>query len=351
MAKNNYNVLGVMSGTSLDGIDLAHLSFSFEEKWNYEINRAQTMPYSDKWKEKLASGIKLDEDNLHQLDQEYTYFLGACINEFLNRHQISELDAICSHGHTIKHEPDKGFTVQIGNLPELARITGHKVVCDFRVQDVALGGQGAPLVPVGDHLLFSDFDQCLNLGGFANISLQKENTRVAFDICPVNTVLNHLSEKLGFSYDKDGALAREGALNEKLLQQLNDLRFYELQPPKCLGSEWVRDFIMPLVDEIEPSSALKTFCIHVSEQIAAVLSGKGNSVLVTGGGAFNKYLIEEIRERSTCKVVLPTPDIINYKEALIFGFLGVLKLRGEINVLSAVTGALRDHSSGFIHEP
>ena len=172
MAKNNYNVLGVMSGTSLDGIDLAHLSFSFEEKWNYEINRAQTMPYSDKWKEKLASGIKLDEDNLHQLDQEYTYFLGACINEFLNRHQISELDAICSHGHTIKHEPDKGFTVQIGNLPELARITGHKVVCDFRVRDVALGGQGAPLVPVGDHLLFSDFDQCLNLGGFANISLQ-----------------------------------------------------------------------------------------------------------------------------------------------------------------------------------
>ncbi len=279
-----------------------------------------------------------------------SFFLKV-ISEFLSKNDIFEPDAICSHGHTIKHEPENGFTFQIGNLPALASNLGHTVVCDFRVQDVEMGGQGAPLVPVGDELLFGSYDYCLNLGGFANISTKPNGERVAYDICAVNTVLNFLSQKTGVPYDRDGEIAASGELNEKLLEELEKLPFYGLRPPKSLGIEWVSKYIFPLLERYENSipSLLRTYTEHAAEMIANELRDSSEEkVLVTGGGAFNDFLIKEIQRRTKTEIVIPSAEVVNYKEALIFAFLGVLKLRGENNVMSSVTGASKDHSSGVI---
>src|SRR5690606_24737193 len=227
MEKDTYQILGVMSGTSLDGIDLAFVSFTKEDKWNFAIHHAETIPYPPEWKKRLSRGIELDPEKLQELDEDYTEYLAKVITNFIDKNQIGELDAVCSHGHTIKHEPHNGLTLQIGNLPELAEFTGYTVVCDFRVQDVALGGQGAPLVPVGDELLFSEYTYCLNLGGFANVSSSIEENRIAYDICAVNTVLNHYAEKLGMEYDNNGDVARTGRLNPELLEKLEALPFYK----------------------------------------------------------------------------------------------------------------------------
>ena len=353
MIKNTYHVIGVMSGTSLDGIDLAELTFSRDEKWNYRITSAETVPYPAEWQKKLSEGLFLKEEELDELNFEYTALLSEVISEFISSRKIENLDAVCSHGHTIKHEPDKGFTLQIGNLPQLGSNLGQKVVCDFRVQDVELGGQGAPLVPVGDELLFRDYDYCLNLGGFANVSTSANGNRIAYDVCAVNTVLNFLANKMDLPFDRGGKIAASGELDKELLRKLNSLSFYKLQPPKSLGIEWVNEHIFPLLDTA-PSvpSALNTYTVHIASQIASVLGNNSEEkVLITGGGAFNSFLIEEIRKNTGAHIEIPSAETVNFKEALIFGFLGVLRLRNEVNVLSSVTGASKNHSSGVIFEP
>ena len=354
MENNTYQVLGVMSGTSLDGIDLAFVTFTKDHKWEFSISSADTVSYSQEWKQRLAEGIDLDSEELQILDEDYTAFLAEVISAFINKHNLENLDAICSHGHTIKHEPENGLTLQIGNLPELAELTGHTVVCDFRVQDVALGGQGAPLVPVGDELLFSEYKYCLNLGGFANISTTNNDSRIAYDICAVNTVLNYYAEKLGMDYDKDGDIARQGRINPELLEKLEALPFYKTPPPKSLGIEYVKKEILPLINKMETDvpSILRTFTQHVALQISHEIGNDASAeVLVTGGGCLNTFLIQQIKKMTLTNLVIPSLEIINYKEALIFAFLGVLKLRDEINVYSSVTGAETDHSSGEIYLP
>jgi anhydro-N-acetylmuramic acid kinase len=353
MEKMQYDVLGVMSGTSLDGIDLAFIKFEFKDSWEYQIITADTLPYPAEWQKRLSEAISYNEHQLRELNEQYTHYLAETISSFLTRNQIQELDAICSHGHTIKHEPENGYTLQIGNLPELAKLTGRKVICDFRVQDVELGGQGAPLVPIGDALLFPEYQYCLNLGGFANVSTDLNDQRIAYDICPVNTVLNFLAGKLNLAYDKNGEIAASGTTNEALLQQLNALEFYSQKPPKSLGIEWVNKHIFPmLITEENIPTLLNTFTVHAAIQISKIFDDTPNSkVLVTGGGAFNQFLMDEIRERTKNEIVIPSPKVINFKEALIFGFLGVLKLKNEVNVLSSVTGASKDHSSGNIFTP
>ena len=342
-----------MSGTSLDGIDIALLNFTKDKDWSYNILKAETLTYPADWQIALSEAILLDDLLLDDLNQKYTRFLADEILNFVRRHEIDDLDAVCSHGHTIKHEPHKGFTLQIGNLPQLAEYLRFPVVCDFRVQDVALGGQGAPLVPVGDELLFNSYDYCLNLGGFGNISTSTNGSRIAYDICPVNTVLNDLSSRLNLSYDEGGAIAASGRLDEELLKKLNSLDFYYQKSPKSLGIEWVRHHVFPLFEEYSSvPNALHTFTVHVAMQIAKQLKGdQDRKVLITGGGAFNSFLIEELRKRTAVEIEIPSEDLINFKEALIFGFLGVLRLRSEKNILSSVTGASRDHSSGFIYRP
>ncbi|HSI70948.1 MAG TPA: anhydro-N-acetylmuramic acid kinase [Gillisia sp.] len=354
MKKSEFIVLGVMSGTSLDGIDLALVHFSLEDTWKFKIEVADTIAYPTIMKSELSKAIDWDTEKLQKFDISYTKYLAGVINKFIAEKNIQGLDAVCSHGHTIKHEPENGYTLQIGNSELLAQLLHHKVVCDFRVQDVELGGQGAPLVPIGDQLLFPEYKYCLNLGGFANISTEVPGGRLAYDICAVNTVLNYYAEKLGMEYDEGGRFAASGKPNEKLLQDLEGLPFYSKRPPKSLGIEWVNSEVLPILRKYEDDipGILNTFSRHISKQIAINLDNDPTSeMLVTGGGCFNDYLMELIQDATRVKIIKPSEEIINYKEALIFGLLGVLRLRDEVNVLSGVTGARRDHSSGKIFEP
>ncbi len=351
LIKNKYHVLGVMSGTSLDGIDLAEIEFSISEfsNWDFRIKNAQTVPYPSFWKEKLRAAVGFSETALIELNENYTHFLGETISKFIEKNSINNLDAVCSHGHTVLHRPEKGVTLQIGNLKSLAKQIKQTVVCDFRVEDVALGGQGAPLVPIGDRLLFSGYVYCLNLGGFANISFEKMGNRIAFDICPVNIVLNHFSEKLGTPFDENGNLAASGKLDLELLNKLDALPYYGEKPPKSLGLEWVHKHVFPLLGNsvISSQDVLRTFTEHIAHQLSANLP-KGSRVLVTGGGAYNLFLMERLKSISKVELEIPSPRIIEFKEALVFGLLGVLKLRGEVNCLASVTGSKKDHSSGKI---
>ena len=346
-----YNVLGVMSGTSLDGIDIAHVTLVRKDRWSFQIHTAETFPYSAAMKQKLKDAIHDDNTSISSLHKEYTNYLAENINLFITKNNIANLIAVCSHGHTIFHEPDKGLTLQIGNLPELANLINNRIVCDFRVQDVALKGQGAPLVPIGDQLLFSNYDYCLNLGGFANLSFSSNHKRMAYDICPVNVVLNHYALKLGKEYDTGGAFAKAGTVKTSILKKLNSLDFYHLKAPKSLGIEWVNENIFKILDTISDShDIIATFTEHVAIQISNQIKPNA-SLFITGGGAFNTYLIERIKEFTDARLLIPDDIIVENKEALIFAFLGVLKLRNENNCLASVTGALHDHSSGKIYVP
>ena len=271
---------------------------------------------------------------------------------FIDENGIKEIDFIASHGHTILHQTDKGITLQIGNGQVLSTETNCNVICDFRKQDVQLGGQGAPLVPIGDELLFPEFDACLNLGGFANVSFRVNGKRVAFDVCPVNIVLNYYVKSIGLEYDDKGLIASTGNLNTQLLIGLNKLEFYQKEQPKSLGLEWVKKEIFPLIDscELEIKDILITVVEHVAFQVAKSTINRKN-ILVTGGGVFNAYLMERIQFHSISKIVVPTAEIIDYKEALIFAFLGLLKSKNQVNCLSSVTGAKEDHSSGVLFSP
>lgn len=359
MKKNNYNVIGVMSGTSLDGIDLAHIHFEFKNsKWTFELLECETIEYSKAWVHQLKNAINFSKIELENINLNYTQLLGKIICTFIAKHNITDLDAVCSHGHTILHQPQNGFTLQIGNLPEIASLIQQKVVCDFRVQDVKLGGQGAPLVPIGDQILFSNYDFCLNLGGFSNISFQENGKRIAFDISPVNTVLNYFSNQLELDFDDKGKISSSGKINQELLNQLNTLDFYQQKHPKSLGFEFVKNIILPIMERFEISieDKLCSFTEHIAIQIQLalkqiILRNESSKMLVTGGGAFNDFLIERIQfHLPKLKIEIPESKILEYKEALIFGLLGVLKLRNEINVLSSVTGAKNNHSSGVIHD-
>ena len=351
MLKESYHIIGVMSGTSLDGIDLAEINFTKNETWQFQILKATTVHYTEEWLSKLKSLTQKSKKDLQQIDLDYTNYLADVITTFVKKNNIKNIDAVCSHGHTALHQPEQKLTYQIGNLPELARKINQNVVCDFRVQDVEFGGQGAPLVPIGDELLFSEYDYCINLGGFANVSTKIKNQRIAFDICPVNIVLNKYVQQLGLGFDDKGYLASQGKINQQLLEQLNALNFYKKSYPKSLGLEWVEEQIFPLIDKYDLTikDILRIMVEHVAQQIAKVISQKVNvSVLLTGGGTYNDFLVERIKALTNNKIVIPSKEIIEFKEALIFGFLGVLKLRDENNCLASVTGANKDHSSGNI---
>lgn len=354
MIKKQYNVIGVMSGTSLDGIDLAYINFKFDERWLFQIVLAETISYDKDWREKLKGLTSLPSEELKGLDEDYTTYLGDVIRQFIEKNKIKTLDAVCSHGHTALHQPKNGLTYQIGNLPKLANLLHQNVVCDFRVQDVVLGGQGAPLVPIGDQLLFPDYDFCLNLGGFANVSADFNGQRIAYDICPANIVLNYYTNQMGLAYDDKGVLASTGKIKKELLEALNSLDFYEQPYPKSLGLEWVNTEIFPLIDSfhLPIKDILSTFTEHISFQISKEINRKNAaSILVTGGGVYNDFLIERLKTKSNNIILIPEKSIIEFKEALIFALLGVLKLRDEVNCLSSVTGASKNHSSGKIYCP
>lgn len=348
-SSKKYSVVGVMSGTSLDGIDFCYARFQKQETWTFQIIKTATLVYPASWKEELRTAHLLSMEKLEVLNQRYTLYLSQEIANFIHQQGITNLDMVASHGHTVLHQPQRGITLQIGNLPSITTFLPCPVIGDFRIQDVKLGGQGAPLVPMGDQLLFSAYDYCLNLGGFANVSFQQGLHRVAYDICPANIVLNYFAEQLGMEMDMFGNIAKSATPHQALLQKLNKLEFYQLTPPKSLGKEWVEQSFLPVVHSFSNSIPviLATLTHHIAFQIAQSLQSN-KSVLVTGGGAFNSYLISLLQKNTTAKLFIPEKQLINYKEALIFAFLGILKVRGEINVLASVTGARKNHSTGVV---
>ncbi|MGL6037300.1 anhydro-N-acetylmuramic acid kinase [Soonwooa sp.] len=345
----DFFALGLMSGTSLDGLDLCYSKFwKSDEKWHFEILETETIAYSEAWENKLRNAVKLNADALLALNSDYGFLLGELSQNFISKHNIKNLDVIGSHGHTIFHQPEKKMTLQIGDGRAIQILTKKNVVYDFRMQDVLMGGSGAPLVPIGDELLFSEVDACVNLGGFSNISFKKDEKRIGYDICPVNIILNYFAKKQGQNFDKDGELAKQGTVDSELLMKLNNIEFYQLSEPKSLGYEWVESHVMPLLKDFSDLEILATFTEHAAKQIAINLNQNNiKKALFTGGGSHNTYLIEKIKTKTKTQIIIPNKEIIDYKEALIFAFMAVLKTNGDINILSSVTGSSHDHSSGI----
>jgi anhydro-N-acetylmuramic acid kinase len=347
-----YKVIGLMSGTSMDGLDIAYCEFEkAADSWSYKIVCAETIEYNDYWKNLLKNAENLSAYELTLSNISYGNFLGSESRKFISKYNLQP-DFISSHGHTIFHQPEQKITLQIGSGASIAAQAMLTVISDFRTLDVALGGQGAPLVPIGDKTLFKDFGACLNLGGFANISYNTNGVRVAYDVCPVNIVFNFYSEKLGFPYDKDGIFAMHGKIDKKLLSSLNEIEYYIRIAPKSLGKEWVINTFLKLTEHsgLDVKDIMCTVAEHVSIQIASEIEKScSQKTLLTGGGVFNKYLINRINHNCKNETIIPDNLTVNYKEALIFAFLGVLRFRNEVNCLSSVTGALRDNIGGVIY--
>ena len=344
-------VLGLMSGTSLDGLDLCCVRFAKNHN-DFRIIAAQTIPYSAVWRSKLENAFSSTTMEVNALDKEYGIFLGEHITDFINTHSLPPIDLIASHGHTVFHQPNRGITKQIGSGKEIAKHTGIQVVYDFRTQDVVLGGQGAPLVPIGDVILFNEYDACLNLGGFANVSFDMQNSRIAYDIGACNLILNHFAQKLGYEYDDHGFIAQMGTCDESLLNELNNIDYYCFNPPKSLAREFAESQLLPLLSDYDEKIVLHTYIKHLGFQIGISLTkSKATKCLVTGGGTYNRFLIDQIQQHTSCFLEIPDRTIVDYKEALVFALLGLLRKENQINVLSSVTGAKHDHSSGRIAKP
>ncbi len=349
------NVVGLMSGTSLDGLDICFVSFDFDGNrpggnWRYRIVKAESVDYPAELRAKLSSAQTMTALEYARLHSDYGLYLGEQVRDFLERNRL-KADLVASHGQTIFHQPSVRFTGQIGSGAGIAAVTGIDTVCDFRTTDVALGGQGAPLVPIGDAILFGDYDACLNLGGFSNISYAEGDKRLAYDISPVNYVLNHYAGKRGLAFDRDGVLARCGRIDSVLLQRLNALPFYTRKGPKSLGREWVETEVYPLIESfaLPVEDVLATFVEHVAMQIARhVRSGR---VLTTGGGARNIFLLERMQACAPqVRYTVPDALTIDFKEALIFALLGALYVAGLPNCLASVTGASRDNIGGCLYK-
>lgn len=347
----DYHAIGLMSGTSLDGLDICYVKFEFPSL-KYEILKAETFAYTDEWVAKLKNSIYLSGRELTKLNMDYGFFLGKSVMEFIRKNQLEKIDLIASHGHTVFHNPAESYTLQIGKGAAIYAETNIPTVCDFRAQDVAFGGQGAPLVPIGDEMLFGEFGACLNLGGFSNISYKKSNERIAFDISPMNIVLNYLAEKSGNKYDSDGISARNGTVNISLLEELNNLNYYQKPPPKSLGIEFCIEKIFPHIENSSDKiqNLLATFTEHFAFQISKILNGNQiKNVLATGGGSKNKFFLERLKSMTQPEIIVPDEKIIDFKEALVFALMGMLKIENQINIYQSITGAKKNHSSGTIY--
>ena len=341
--------IGLMSGSSLDGLDIALVRFQEEnDKYSFQILAAETLPYPEYWTQQLSEAFHKQPKDLVQLDKNYGRYLGEQILAFAKKHNATP-DFVASHGHTIFHRPEEHYTLQIGDGDELAKACGFLVINDFRSEDVSKGGQGAPLVPIGDKLLFGNYEICLNIGGIANVSYDEDGKRIAYDLCIANQALNYLAQMKGLNYDKDGNLARSAEVDMDLLKRLNRHPFYGQLPPKSLGREFFETNQKDLLKDLSVEDMLATFTEHIALQIALGVSHlpKGK-ILVTGGGARNKFLMERLQARTSHEVVIPDKMIIDYKEALVFAFLGLLRMEGKTNVLASVTGAESDSCSGRI---
>lgn len=349
-------LLGLMSGTSLDGLDMALVSFNCRNPSNFKFIKATTFSYSQKWKQVLSSAPDFSGKELIQLDRDYGKFLGEKVNEFLEG-QLRKPILVCSHGHTVFHQPELGFTLQIGHGGSISANCQLPVLCDFRSLDVALGGQGAPLVPIGDKLLWPNPTVWVNLGGIANLTIPQElGGLLAFDICPVNMALNELANQLGLDYDKDGTIAQSGEVDFELVYKLTNHSYFYKQGAKSLGREWYQSHWQPILKE--SSLPIATVLASLNEAISTLIAKTLNSVnrkydvaIFTGGGAYNRFLISSIEEKTKLKCEVASKELVEFKEALIFAFLGFLWLKGQNNVLKEVTGSKESHIGGSLYRP
>lgn len=351
--ENEYFAMGLMSGTSLDGLDIAFCKFYQRgKKWKYHIIKCETVDYDDEWRKKLQSAPTLSAYELALLHRDFGTFMANSVKNFLT--ELPERpDFIASHGQTVFHRPDLHLTTQIGSGAEIAALTGIRTICDFRTVDTALGGQGAPLVPIGDELLYNQYDACLNMGGFCNISFTENNKRVAFDIAPCNMLLNYLAQKINLLFDKDGKIAQKGNILPDLLNQLNGLEFYQKAGAKSLGKEWFDSHIIPIIaKDFAMDDLLRTAHEHIAAQIAHIINQHQiQSILVTGGGAKNEFLIDLLQTKiPNSQIVVPDIGTVDFKEAIIFAFLGLLRIKQINNCLRSVTHSTRDNCGGAIYE-
>lgn len=364
MVFDSLNVLGIMSGTSCDGLDLCLANFNKEKnKFNYKVIKALTIDFPSILKKSLQNSINLSGIELIKLNKEWSDFAANEINKhFINKD--FNIDLISSHGHTVFHQPNVGLNFQLGSLDVLCANTKIDVVGDFRSIDIAKGGQGAPLVPFGDEKLFNEYDVCINLGGFANLSFDEKGIRKAFDISPCNLVLNHFSSMVGHEFDEGGEIAKTGVLKDSLLNELNSLPYYknynlndkEVLKYKSLGIEQLKNEIFPLIyryqnKKQDVQDILNTFIHHIADQIKNAIPSHCESILFTGGGVYNDYLLSVIQDKIGNKsIIIPDKELIDFKEALIFGFLGYLRVNELENISSTYTGASSNSVAGhYLH--
>ena len=356
-----YRVIGLMSGSSLDGLDICYAELNENGgQWNYDIKAASCVPYEADWIKRLANASILSAQDYLLLDVKYGRYIAEKINIFIDENKLHhQVQLIASHGHTVFHNPENGITSQIGNGATIAALTEINVVSDLRIIDVALGGQGAPIVPIGEKLLLGNHSYFLNIGGIANITINTDDQFSAYDICPANRVLNLLANEKGFQYDDAGKIAATGTVNTDLFKQLNELKYYHLSAPKSLSNIFGTDIIYPLIKQsgINITDALATYVEHIAFQVkqSIIFSKKdindNQTIMVSGGGAFNQFLIERLKyylNPLSVDLVIPNDTLINFKEALIMGLIGVLRWREENNVLHSITGALRSSIGGAL---
>ena len=349
-----------MSGSSLDGLDIAYVQLvEIRNTWSYEIIHADCLPYTEQWCDDLLHATNLHVGEFLKLNTCYGKYIGGEVNKFIAKYNLShKVHFLATHGHTVFHEPEHATTCQVGDGATIAAVTRLPVISDLRAMDVALGGQGAPIVPIGDQLLFSQYDYMLNIGGIANISVPHNGSLLAYDICPANQVLNILAQREHTSMDENGAMAAQGVLLPEVLDELNNGDYYKLQPPKSLSNEAARDLVFPSLLESSHTThdLLHTATIHIAQQIVAAISRHPHSkeeaaLLITGGGAFNAFLVMQLRQLLApyrISVTVPDATVVKYKEALIMALIGTLRWREEVNVLSIVTGAIKDSIGGAL---
>lgn len=356
-----YRAIGIMSGSSLDGLDIAFVEFNENAgTWTFEIVAADCYEYSPEWIKKLKNAIHLNALDYQLLHTEYGHYIGKEVNRFIDENNLHyQVGVVASHGHTTFHVPSKLMTGQLGDGAAIAAETGLRVVSDLRALDIAFGGQGAPIVPIGEKLLLKNYSMFLNLGGIANISFNLPDQYIAFDVCPANRVLNMIAAKSGKEYDAGGEMAAAGNVNEGLMQKLNSLDYYAQPYPKSLANDFGTDVVFPLIESfgLADNDALRTYVQHIVFQIAAsaknpeIPKSQNQKLLVTGGGAFNTFLIQRLSEALqslNVEVVVPDEKLVKYKEALVMALIGVLRWREEYNVLASVTGAQRNSIGGAL---
>jgi len=354
----SYKVIGIMSGSSMDGVDIALCHINEDNgAYSFTIEQAETIEYNEKWRVRLSQLRKADSLAYAKTDVFYGHYLGQLVNDFIAKHQV-KVDLVASHGHTVFHYPESLITRQVGDGASLSAICNLPVVTDFRSMDVAKGGQGAPLVAIGDELFFSQYDYCLNLGGFANISGKIGQYRVSFDISPANIILNRTARDLNLEYDNNGEIAAQGSINYAMLENLNKIDYYNLPFPKSLNRDWINSELWQIVkegDKLSPHDKMKTFVDHIAYQIANSIDylsqkqSEGKRVLVTGGGAYNKTLMEHIQSHSDATFEIPDNKLVEFKESLIFALMGVLRIQNKTNIYKTFTGAKSDSISGSLN--